>query len=257
MKTQRKVEAGALTSRDSNKKMTKPTKRILSPKSSESKSRPFNCGRDRKAQYLKKEKDDENQCASNRGVRKSISDDARPWLIYSKASNKPDLLTLKSNSSLVNGVHCNPASPKDAPQEEEAPTPQQCEQKPMTRSSKPMEQKILKLSQCNDDEGEKSTDDVGTKYLRLLEKYTQQGKLVQVVEEQLSGLRTLIEECTGENQHLVGLLKEKEDREAALTKELEEAKKEIAKNLEEKNRYNEERTIHEQIVKRLNKKLSV
>lgn len=98
---------------------------------------------------------------------------------------------------------------------------------------------------------------MGTKYLKLLGKYDQQSKLVTVMEEQLSGLRVLIEECTGENQHLVDMLKEKEGLEETMQKEIESLKKQAEKDNQEKERFLEERLIHEQIVKRLNKKLSV
>lgn len=104
-------------------------------------------------------------------------------------------------------------------------------------------------------EGE--NDGVADRYARLLEKSGQQAQLVRLMEEQLAGLRGLIEECTGENRRLVGVLKEKEEKESELLRQIEEAKKQAEENRLERQRAGEERAVHEQIVKRLNMKLSV
>ncbi len=287
MKMQRKVDSALPVSRDANRRMAKSVaKRVCSPDHANVKPNP----RDRKAQYLKKEKEGENQCClSSRGLRKSIADDSKQWLTHTKTIARPEPDALQSNRDLCNKpslplqqrqqqsakelANCikikddnddEATTTKIAADEttEEPPVPQPCELKPVVPSSKPMDRKILKHSSngCDDaaaDNDQSIAEDVGTKYLKLLEKYDQQGKLVQVLEEQLSGLRVLIEECTGENQHLVSVLKEKEERETALLTELENVKKDAAKFQEEKERFQEERNIHEQIVKRLNKKLSV
>jgi hypothetical protein len=105
--------------------------------------------------------------------------------------------------------------------------------------------------------GHEHDGDVLVKYLKLLEKHEQQSKLALVMEEQLSGLRSLIEECTSENQHLVNMLKEKEEQEKTRLQEIELLKKQAEKDKQERERLTEERLIHEKIIKRLNEKLSV
>jgi hypothetical protein len=95
------------------------------------------------------------------------------------------------------------------------------------------------------------------KYLHLVEKYEQQGKLVQVLEEQLSGLTGMIEECSEENQNLITMMKQKELQESKYNQELENLRKELANEKKEKERAIEEKNVQEQIVQSLNLKLSV
>ena len=91
----------------------------------------------------------------------------------------------------------------------------------------------------------------------MVEKYEQQGKLVQVLEEQLSGLTGMIEECSEENQNLINLMKQKELQENKYKQDLDNLKKELANEKKEKERAIEEKTVQEHIVQSLNLKLSV
>ncbi len=192
-------------------------------------------GRDRRAEYLRKAGARENIQLDPRGAKRNSVPITR--------SQDPDKLPLSQlgvNTFQTKGDLKKICGEDSEPQTESA----QCVEELNTENGVIATKESAEL-------------EIGDKYMRLLEKYEQQSKLVAVMEEQLSGLRVLIEECTGENQHLVAVLKEKEAKEAAMNGELEALRKQAEKDKQERDRVAEERAIHEQIVKRLNQKISV
>ena len=173
----------------------------------------------------------------------NISDSRKPHYGTDKLELIDSSRPLRSNSSRMNQRTTRTAS-KGACENAVVPTVQTVIiPEPILKQGKENEQDVVDIS--------------NEKYNQLLEKCDQQGKLVSILEEQLSGLRTLIEECTGENQQLVNMLKEKEAREANLLKDIESIRKQSDNDKQERERYFEEKAIHEQIVQRLNRKLSV
>ena len=228
MKVQRKVEVAPQSVKEMNRRSSQSARRQVNP---ESKPRTNNILKDRKAQYLQKEQE-----GALIGTLIFL-DFRKPHYGTDKLEIIDSSRPLRSNSSRVNQRTTRIAS---------------CENALVST----VQTAIIPEPIRQGKENEQDTD-ISEKYNQLLEKYKQQGKLVTILEEQLSGLRTLIEECTGENQQLVNMLKEKETREANLLKDIESIRKQSDNDKQERERYFEEKAIHEQIVQRLNRKLSV
>jgi len=85
MKTQRITTIPRLQLREPNARLTRDPKRAISPGNNNINKKPQL--RDRKAQYLKQDKECENRCKSTRGMRKSMGDEIKKWLGPNKITN--------------------------------------------------------------------------------------------------------------------------------------------------------------------------